>query len=647
MRELKRIINIKFLYACIISMALCIACFFVSDDVYDAKKYDNYIETYNTNVEKILKNAQKLKQFSTFTSNSYVVRNIDKTYNDYIRLLDVSPVVMNTEGFDRYVEYIPVISGFVFFILLYCLFNMQREYDNGEIIFTHSYKNGRIKHAIKRNCIYTLLGIVLTFIFNLFVLLLSGISYGFPEFLVPVQSSVLFADCTIPLSVLAFCVINAFLIGSSLAFVTLLGNALLNFLRNKYISVGLLGGIFLIEWRLSLLPMNNSWNRFLGSVNIYRLFDFSTYFRNYQNVNILGNPVSSLLLIIVVTLILYVIAFVSSTVAYAHRYPFSQILFGSISNIVEKIKSGICSRLSFTGLELFKIFFRKKKIFFVILLAVLEVFLINATIVRFPERQKQMDQVYALYGGEDWGKFDAYLDKFRNEINNKENELEILEDKYQGDEQMLGKISRLTAEIGEMTKMIEEYDSVVNRRQFIKEQTGISVYMMSDRGYNEVIGNNSLFREAGIMMLLSLLVGILGAGYFLEEKQSGVCKLFSCSKSGIRKIYIKKLQIIIGTVIVLIALFIAVDFIILNNIYGFKFLEAPILSLSFMGTKINTLWVGLTIWQYLFINTLIKVLILLIELGIMLVMSVKAKSVFFMPIVVFLTALVGCMYIIS
>lgn len=271
MIEIRRILNKKVMYVSLLSFCLCLIYFTIScigsnskEDLkkndYYTEQYVEYIEGYESYITNIMQNAEKTKAFSAFMDDKFVIDNIEKTYSDYSRLVGVKPVCTNTLGFDKYISYIPVISGFVFFIMLYCLFNTQKEYENGEIVFSYSSRNGRFVLAFRRNILYTVMAIILTFVFNAFILLLSGVFYGLPDFLLPVQSSILFADCTSRVSILEFLLINVFENGIGISVLALFSNLLFNVIRNKYVSFVVAGSVLLGEYRLSLLLQNNSYN---------------------------------------------------------------------------------------------------------------------------------------------------------------------------------------------------------------------------------------------------------------------------------------------------------------------------------------------------------------------------------------------------
>jgi hypothetical protein len=653
MTAIKRILNRKTIYVAAFSLCLCVFSFFITNTENGSvasnlntgrDEYVSYIDGYDDYINSILESAERTKDFSVFSNNKFVAKNIEKTYNDYHHIADVQPVATNTSGFDRYITYISIISAFVFFILLYCLFNSQKEYENGEIIFSYSTRNGRFLLALKRNILYTAMAVIFAVIFNAIIMILSGLWGGFPNFFSPVQSSMLFKNCTVKLTILEFLFLNIVETSLGISVLTMLTNTLFNLVRNKYVSIVSAGAIFFAEYKLSVLAQNNSANIILANINIFKLLDFSTYYRNYQNINVFGEAVSSLDVMLAVVFMLYVIFSLGSAIAYKYRRPVSKVRFGKLADHIQILNGKICAHCGFLGLELYKIYIRKKKIFLIIILMSAEIILVSGTKVTFPERQLLMDNTYNEYGGENWQSFENYLDEYRNTIecrNNEIIELKSLINEQEEAQENIRKISQVSSEVAEMEKILEEYEEVWNRKNEIKERTGITVYAMSDRGYNEIFGNNSAVREIGIMVIMVLIAVVLGAGYYMEELQSGVIKLLRSSKQGVRKMFTKKFWIIFVSVFFLIVILLGVDYYELHQMYEFKYLNAPIVSLKFMEKEMNSLFAGISIWQYILIDIVFKMSVPMVTLVITLLCSLKLKTLFFAPIIAFLAALGG------
>ncbi|SDM89684.1 hypothetical protein [Lachnospira pectinoschiza] len=613
-----------------------------SDDNEDANNYIDYITSYQENNQAILENANRVKKFSALVSNAYTLKNINKTYNDYSKIQNVIPVITNTLGFDRYILFIPKLSAFVIFIMIYIMFNLHKEYDNGEILFSYSAKNGRFIFALKRNLIY--IGIIFTLltIFHLIIFLIASLLYGFVDLDAPIQSSMLFSNCVRPYSIIGFCVINIIVIAIGLSFIILFFNTLLNLIKNRYIALVIMLIIFFAEWRYSLVLQNNSIRRLIANINIYRIIDFSTYFRNYQNVKLFNQPVSSDIIMVFLVIALFIVIFFVSGIVYARRHPFSKIRFAKIKEFFELKRGKVFSKLGFTGLELYKIFFRNKKIVWVILAIIGELFLINMTQVNFPERQKKLDNIYSQYGGENLELFNSFLENFQQENGELIKQLEEIEVNTDNYEETLSKSMQLEAKTKENEKLMQEFNSILKYKDRIKTEYGVDTYIMSDRGYDEIIGNNSVIREVGITLALIIISVILASGYYLEERKSGVVKLLASSRLGLKKIYSKKLLIISSFILIYYLIITLIDIIFLNKMYGFKFLSAPVISITFMESKLNSLFLSMTIARYCLLVLALRLFFTIDALFITLIFSLKAKSEFYMPILIFVFGVAAC-----
>jgi hypothetical protein len=151
----------------------------------------------------------------------------------------------------------------------------------------------------------------------------------------------------------------------------------------------------------------------------------------------------------------------------------------------------------------------------------------------------------------------------------------------------------------------------------------------------------SAVREIGIMIIMVLTVAVLGAGYYQDELQSGFIKLLRSSKWGVRKTFAKKFWIIFVSAFFLIVILLGVDYYELHQMYEFKYLNAPIVSLKFMEKEADSVFAGISIWQYILIDITFKMSISMATLVITLLCSLKYKTLFFVPVVAFLSALGG------
>lgn len=480
MEEIRRWISKKNIYVIIISAILCVMYFVISnigatgitqfntDNTYykhqinsiaegnltedissEIADYAKYINSYSDSVYTILQKAETVKALGAFTSDTYSILNIDKTYNDYMRVKDTKLTIVNTKGFEEYIKFIPFISFFIVVIVIYYLFDMQKEYDNGEVLFTYSMQNGRCHLAVKRNIIFTMMIMILTLIFNTVLLLVSYVMYGAMNMTVPVQCSMMFSDCTYVMSTGVFFIINTVLISLGISSVVMVSQIAFNVVRNKYISICIIGGFILVEWRLSLLVQNNSLNRLLSNINIYRFVDFSTYYSNYQNIKFFGKPYSAVSITIITMFIIYIFGFIVSAFTYSRRYPYAKNVLAIFNIGIGNTIRQFVSHCNYVGIEVYKLLIRKGRWCIVVMLVVLEIMMINGTHVQYADRQQMMDEVYLEYGGSDWQRFEQYVTQYSRSIEQLETKLANLipSDEYIHIEfEKQQKINELTAE---------------------------------------------------------------------------------------------------------------------------------------------------------------------------------------------------------
>ena len=690
MGEIKRLINRKVIYIIIISLILCVLCYILKSagtdgvreyladnniyngainslsqkDIQTADKYIenlkengkknisdeltdymNYINGYGEFIENTLLNAEKSQQFSIFNkADDYTMRNINKIYKDYIKLRKVKPQIVNQRAFISYGNNIALISMFVIFIILYMLFNMQKEYDNREILFSYSAPKGRFALAVRRNIIITITAIILTIAFNLVIYILSNMLYGYVDYTAPVQSVSSYSKCSMNIPIITELFLNVLETGIGLALIAMLTNLVFNIMYNKYISICFLGGLFFIEWRAALLVQNNSVNRILANINLYRIIDYSTYHKNYQNINIFNYPISSHVLIFTITLVLFVAFFLLSALTYAKRYPYRKQFFAKVKNNIEIMSGKVFCKLGFVYFELYKLLIRGKKLFIIIAFILAEIILIYGTRVDFPARQRQMDRIYEEYGGDDWERFNGYVQNYENEISQAEVYIEDIKGVSADDENahnIFMEAESLNSDLNEKRKILSEYKHITERKERIEADKGLVVYAMSDRGYDEIYGSNSYIREAGIIIMLIVITVIISSGYYIEEEQSGVDRLIKCSESGIAKVYNMKLYILSAVITGVSVLFIFIDMFFMAKLYGFKYINAPLVSITFMESRAGIIFANMKIWQYIILDIITKLSVIIISMFTALEFSFKTRNLFYAAAVILLMSIAG------
>ena len=117
-------------------------------------------------------------------------------------------------------------------------------------------------------------------------------------------------------------------------------------------------------------------------------------------------------------------------------------------------------KLGFVYFELYKLLIRGKKLFIIIAFILTEIILIYGTRVDFPARQRQMDRIYEEYGGDDWERFNGYVQNYENEISQAEAYIEDIKGASADDENahnIFMEAESLNSDLNEKRKILSEY----------------------------------------------------------------------------------------------------------------------------------------------------------------------------------------------
>lgn len=199
----------------------------------------------------------------------------------------------------------------------------------------------------------------------------------------------------------------------------------------------------------------------------------------------------------------------------------------------------------------------------------------------------------------------------------------------------------LNSDLNEKRKILSEYKHITERKERIEADKGLVVYAMSDRGYDEIYGSNSYIREAGIIIMLIVITVIISSGYYIEEEQSGVDRLIKCSESGIAKVYNMKLYILSAVITGVSVLFIFIDMFFMAKLYGFKYINAPLVSITFMESRAGIIFANMKIWQYIILDIITKLSVIIISMFTALELSFKTRNLFYAPAVILLMSIAG------
>ena len=556
-----------------------------------------YLSEYPQSITTILENKQKVEAFSIFQEkDSFTYKNILKTADDFSRMKDVTLALDKDRVTEHMIEN-NYLSFFVFAFVVYIIYEILKERESGMLYVTHTMKKGRFHLAFHRGInliILTFLFYTICFVTNLVI---ACMFYGVDNFGGHIQTIQEYAQYPVVCSKGMYLFLLLWKSGFALSVMVMVTYFVFTIIRSRNLSVVIMLIILSVEAQLiKIIPVYSNL-KLLRYVNLMRIFDCATFDKEYTNLSIFGNVVSASTLFLFVQMILIVAAFIGTVFVYDRQYPKQGYL--SLKKILKPIECMMqkwLDQLSFCGKELYKVLITQKGIVMIGFGIGVFLWIFGKTEVHFPSMQKEMDQIYSDYGGSDWDKFDTYvanLEREREELITKAEAImdDVREGKVGGEK--VEEANNISKKAERIKFYLKEFYEKIELRQQIEERYHINIYMMSDRGYNEIIGSNSIFRETVMMIVLVGVCVIVISHIFNMEKKSHIIPLLKSSKRGV--IWIKKRKIICGLALASI-LFIGLyggNMWMLIKIYGLPYITAPIQSLTFLSDNNASVTIGM------------------------------------------------------
>lgn len=564
-----------------------------------------YLAGYGTSIETIFANAEKLKEFSIFQDqNRYSYANTVKTAKDFEKMRGVLPALDRDRATQHTLDF-SYLSFFVFALMLYVLYEILRERDNGMWAVTHAMKNGRCRLAVNRAiglAVITAAFYALCFLTNLII---SCVFYGVDDFGGYIQTIQAYAKYPLPLSKAAY--LCLFAVKSSLALIAAVMLAYLVFtaLHSRNLAVVALLAGFAGEWQLMRRIPVYSNLKTLRYVNLMRIFDGAALDREYQNLNILGRPVSASAVLLWVEVLLLAACLGLAVWVYGRRYPGKRARFDRLLGPVKRAVQKLLERLPFGLKEAYKVLVSKRGLIFMAFGALACFLIFDKTVVHFPDLQQRMDEAYLSDGGSDWRSFNAYVEELEQQREQFLLEAEEMTEQIRAgllEPEKVTEVSILQNQAASILNYLKEYHAKQEQQRTVQEEKGIAIYAMSDRGYNEIMGPNSKLREVVTGVILIMLSVLFASQTFGFEGQAHTKPLLKSAGRGIAWLWRRKIICIFSIVGVTLIAFLGAQYLALFQRYQTPYLEAPIQSLTFLaGSTMH-----LSILQFLALNVLFK-----------------------------------------
>lgn len=556
------------------------------DSDYDYEKYKIEYQEYRSLVETRETDLFEISIFSD--SDSYAVKNLDKTNQDYLDSSDVR-IEELTGAQNAVAAFINAAALAPFCCLLVVVYHamlyQKREECNRRLAF--SLPKGRCWLAIHK--IWT--GYAITWIFSFFLyleILLSSFCYygGWKDLGVSVQSIDIFLqlhhDFLLGEYLLWYCAIKAFCIATF----GLLFLMLLYILDHKIITAFLFVLILIGELVLAnIIPIQGKWI-LLKILNLGSMIFCNDMMFSYRNIPTIFGLISNEELLYA---FVFIAAFVSGVVIiimsirYAPTsYPAWVLYLIRFSDKVKDLRMTIEEKLSWLLMEIYIFLVHQRG--WLICLAVLLITMVQyqKDDIIYSSENKYLEIFYQEWEGPVSDELMVYLADWKNEINEVDAEWRAVQEAFNVGEITFKEYDDAQYEYQAYEIDRKCYDIIANKVAFIQEyniENTKELWLVNEIGYQHLFGNagaKAIYFTNMLLIIMSFLISFS----FLRRKNGTGSYLESSCKCGRKEWFLMQMKAAITIVIVFSMIcFIAHLFYIISS-YGLSAWNAPIQSLS-------------------------------------------------------------------
>lgn len=552
-----------------------------------------YLAGYGESVDNVFTNAENMKKFSIFSKkDSYSYSNIIRTAKDFERVRDVEVTLDNDKAADAFVHYnlMYYIAAGLMVVIIYGLFD---ERENGMWQIVHNTPKGRTELAVKRLLLLVCGSFAILLLLYASTFLMSlGLYGGFSDLANPVQTLQDYGKFTYALSKGGYILRLFFLSWFVLCGLSVILWALFVVFRNRnhtLICTAVFVGIeILVYQKIEIQSIYNAFH-YINVVSFLRISDLYSIYMNWG----FGTYVFSVMSVVVFSLgMVSVLAAVIATVRYAGMRPETRVTWlARVFAAIHKQYQKLFAKYPVVLKEVHKLIITGKGLWAVVCVLIIAVYFSTSGQMTFTDAQKERDKMYLEHGGEDYSYIVDYVEEQQENYRKAVENMEAAAEKYERGEIDLSEYSSIVSSVyyqRAALSMIQEYQEKISYAERIKEEYDVDIWLVSDRGYEEIFGQYSSQRELILLIALVTAVMLIISECIAMEYRTGMNMIVHSAGRG-RGFFM--CQKIIACVLVTIGLTVAVygiDYWNLYKIYGMPYLSAPAVSLTFLeGTSMK------------------------------------------------------------
>lgn len=558
---------------------------------------EEYISNYHSSIEDIIKQADAMSGISIFSKiDSFSESNLNRTKEDYKRVLEVEPKAFNDIFIKQYFDY-TVVGAFVLLAGIFIAFSLVDSKKTGLRCIIHSGKNGRVRLVLSKMATLFMWDAIIVILFYIGNLLISAVRFdgNIIECLAyPIQSVSEFAKYPWEMSIGTFLIFFVAYKIVVLFMISLVIWLIMYITDNVIISMavaGVLGGIFYLLY--CFIDANNPLNYF-RYCNPWYLMTDASFFTEYKNLKWYESAVNKDVFIGIMCLIVTLVTMLTAIIVGMGKYPCSSKVRKMSLNmgIFTKVKKWFVSipeKLSVVMVEYYKVFIKQKgMLFFLAMLLILISQVDTEQVHRYMYQEMYYDFMDA-YEGMPSKESEKYIE-------NLESELSQLEKEYV---EALKAYHKEEISVDDWISISTKYDMYESDRIFlreIKEQQTYLTELKKDRNIDgwhvNLYGYNHLFVASDTIGNIALIfaVVLICSGIFAFETKSASCAIVRGCRDGRQKTFGYKLQVAVVSTTIMYLIATVMEIMSVRYVYGLSGWSAPVQSiptLSFVSFDIS------------------------------------------------------------
>lgn len=608
----------------------------------EVKRKKSYIKGYSRSIEEIIDSAHNMQDFSVFADKgTFAYKNINKTIDDFERVRSLKLFFDNDKALDKFFSY-NVIFYIAYAVMIMVVYKLMEERDNGMWEIVRGTRK-RISVGVLRASSLLIITCAVVAVLYFSVLLTAFIIYGGAGLGAPIQTIKQFAKYTFVQSRAGYLLYNYIFACLLIYALTCFVWMLFSVFRKRIYASAVVGIILLAETLLYIKIPFYSRYALLRQVNIIEVLNVNNILPVYENREVLGFvcpvhaiTVAVLIFIIIVSCAVSVTAFIYMK---PHKGAAKQL---KLVAIINRRYQSILAGAPFILKEIYKNLITCRAAILFLAGLGLVIYFTDSSKVIFSQDELYRDKIYIKYAGEEYDNLKNQVKLTESTYKEAKQEYDELLDKYDRGEISADDLRKANAlvQVYESEYMsVSEFCSKIDYLEQTYEEKGIRGFLISDRGYEEILGSRGKLRETIIFFVMIAVVMITTSEFFTLEYKSGIKHICKASKKGWKWFVGKKIATGFIVATVFFMLIYGTEYMMLYNMYGMPFLNAPAVSLSFM-TFVNT---GVTIAEWILIKVLILYITMAVSFGIAVIASAlagKSKSRGLEIIVTVVTSLV-------